>query len=110
MSKGNAVGNLQKEDFELFDNRKPQIISHFSVEQPGAQAAKERLTSDANPGEQQPSVPERYIALVFDDIHLKFGDLVRREWPLSAISRLCGPRTASAIFSTSGQTTSRLHG
>jgi len=30
-SKGNALGNLHKEDFELFDNGKPQVISHFDA-------------------------------------------------------------------------------
>ena len=35
-AQGHAVGNLHKEDFELFDNGKPQAISHFSVEQPGS--------------------------------------------------------------------------
>jgi VWFA-related protein len=104
-SKGNAVGNLQKEDFELFDNRKPQVISHFSVEQPGAQAAKERLTSDAKPGEQQPSVPERYIALVFDDIHLKFGDLAQTRMAAERHIATLRPTDRVAIFSTSGQTT-----
>src|SRR5574340_965591 len=31
-AKGQAVGNLHQEDFRLFDNGKPQTISHFSVE------------------------------------------------------------------------------
>ena len=73
-AQGHAVGNLHKEDFELFDNRKPQVITHFSVEQPGSQAARERTTSDQKTG--TPSVPEHYVAFVFDDIHIKFGDLV----------------------------------
>ena len=29
-AKGRAVGNLKKEDFQLFDNGKPQVISSFS--------------------------------------------------------------------------------
>lgn len=103
-SKGNAVGNLQKEDFELFDNRKPQVISHFSVEQPGTQAAKERLTSEEKPGEKQPSVPEHYIALVFDDIHLKFGDLVQTRQAAERHIATLRPTDRVAIFSTSGQT------
>src|SRR5208282_5071684 len=35
-ARGHAVGNLHKEDFELFDNGKPQVISHFAVEASGA--------------------------------------------------------------------------
>src|SRR5271163_2592149 len=49
-AQGHAVGNLHKEDFELFDNRKPQVITHFSVEQPGSQAAREETTSDQKTG------------------------------------------------------------
>src|SRR5580704_18468332 len=30
-SRGNAVGNLQKSDFLVFDNGKPQTISSFAV-------------------------------------------------------------------------------
>ena len=104
-SKGNAVGNLQKEDFELLDNRKPQVISHFAVEQPGTQAAKERLTSDAKAGEKQPSVPERYVAFVFDDVHLKFGDLVQARMAADHHLATLLPTDRAAIFSTSGQTT-----
>ena len=37
---GRAVGNLKQEDFELFDNRKPQVIKQFAVEKPGSQAAQ----------------------------------------------------------------------
>ena len=102
---GHAVGNLNKEDFELLDNRKPQIISHFSVEQPGTQAAKERLTSEEKPGEKQPSVPERYVAFVFDDIHLKFGDLVQARMAADHHLATLLPTDRAAIFSTSGQTT-----
>ena len=31
-SKGQIVGSLSKDDFRLFDNGKPQTISHFAVE------------------------------------------------------------------------------
>src|SRR5712692_2489614 len=38
--KGRAVGTLHEEDFKLFDNKKPQIISHFAVETPATELAK----------------------------------------------------------------------
>jgi len=31
---GKVIANLQKQDFQLSDNRKPQVISTFSVETP----------------------------------------------------------------------------
>jgi VWFA-related protein len=102
-SQGHAIGILHKEDFELFDNRKPQVITHFSVEQPGSQAAAERKTSDENGG-KLPSVPERYIAFVFDDIHLTFGDLVQARTAADRHLATLRPTDRAAIFSTSGQT------
>ena len=104
-AQGHAVGNLHKEDFNLFDNGKPQVISHFSVEQPGTQAAKERQTSDEKAGEKLPSVPEHYIAFVFDDIHIKFGDLVRSRTAAERHIATLLPTDRAAIFTTSGQTT-----
>ena len=104
-SQGRAVGNLHKEDFELFDNRKPQVISHFAMEQPGTLVAKERKTSDESGSEQLPSVPERYIAFVFDDVHLTFGDLAQARTAADHHLATLQPTDRAAIFSTSGQTT-----
>ena len=110
-SKGHAIGTLRKENFEVFDNRKPQVITQFSVEQPGAQVAMESNNSQAGtdqpPPEQRkiPAVPERYVAFVFDDVHLKFNDLAYVR--TAADHHLAGlqPTDRVAIFSTSGQTT-----
>ena len=101
-AQGHAVGNLHKEDFELFDNRKPQVISHFSVEQPGSQAARDRTTSDQKTGTA--SIPEHYVAFVFDDIHLKFGDLVPARLAADKHLATMLPTDRAAIFTTSGQT------
>ncbi len=104
-SQGHAIGNLHKEDFQLFDNRKPQIITHFSVEQPGAQVAKERQTSNEDASGKLPSVPEHYIAFVFDDIHLTFGDLAQTRIAADHHFATLQPTDRAAIFTTSGQTT-----
>src|ERR1022692_2148195 len=39
-SKGQAVGNLTRDDFQLFDKGKRQEITQFTVEKAGGQAAK----------------------------------------------------------------------
>ena len=103
-AQGHAIGNLHKEDFQLFDNRKPQIITHFVVEQPGSQVAKERQTANESGTDKLPSVPERYIAFVFDDIHLTFGDLVQARTAAEHHLATLQPTDRAAIFSTSGQT------
>jgi VWFA-related protein len=116
-SQGRAVGNLQKQDFQVFDNGKPQTITQFSIdkaapatmEPSGATPAKG--SSSANGPANEPvenvkatAAPQRYTAYLFDDVHLKFGDLIpARQAAERHLASL--PSTGrAAIFSTSGQT------
>jgi len=107
---GHVIGNLHKEDFQLFDKGKPQVISQFSVEQPGAQVALASKSSEPSPGEtpaaaaKSPDVPERFIAFVFDDVHLQFGDLSQVRSAAERHLASLVPTDRVAIFSTSGQT------
>jgi len=113
-SQGHAVGNLHKEDFQVFDNGKPQVISQFEVEQPGALTAKARQKSDDNFGEvpptdtafnpgNAPAVPERFVGYVFDDVHLQFGDLAQVRNATERHFATLKPTDRAAIFTTSGQ-------
>jgi len=112
-AKGRAVGTLHKEDFQLFDKGKPQVISQFSVEQPGAQVALESKSSEPVAGvapaeiatTKAPDVPERFIAFVFDDVHLAFGDLAQVRAAADRHLATLLPTDRVAIFSTSGVTT-----
>ena len=101
---GKAVGNLKQEDFQLTDNGKPQVISKFSMEQSGAKRAPKPATSGPPIEDAGPKLPERYIAYLFDDIHLKFADLAQvREAAWHNLQTL-QPTDRAAIFTTSGQT------
>ena len=82
-AQGRAVGNLKKEDFEVFDKDKPQVISGFTIEKragldigtKAAEPAPAPVTPTVAP--QPASVPERFIVFLFDDMHLAVGDLLR---------------------------------
>ena len=114
-SQGHAVGNLQKEDFQVFDKGKPQVITQFDVEQPGTAAAKAReksvenaadiLSSEATANTQNaPVAPERFVAYMFDDVHLEFGDLARVREAAERHFATLRPTDRAAIFTTSGIT------
>jgi VWFA-related protein len=105
--KGNAVGNLRKEDFQLLDNGKPQVIQQFTVEQaakPAAAPAKPPAPTEQNAEELPPPVvPNHYVAYVFDDIHLAFEDLARVRDAATRHLATLAPTDRAAIFTTSGQ-------
>ena len=106
-SHGNAVGNLHQEDFELFDNRKPQVIKHFAMEQPGSHTPavpQEQPKSPDNPNAPLPPpiAPTHYVAYVFDDVHIAFGDLAHvRDAAFHHLGTLTATDRA-AIYTTSG--------
>ncbi|HZS54031.1 MAG TPA: VWA domain-containing protein [Bryobacteraceae bacterium] len=110
---GKAVGNLTKDDFRLFDKSKPQVIARFSLEASSKTAklppSAETPTGAEHSVESNPALaemPERYVAYVFDDLNIQFGDLVRVQQ--AAQKHFAGhlqPTDRAAIFSTSGQTT-----
>lgn len=108
-SQGNAIGTLQKEDFQLFDDKKPQVITRFSVQKPGLQIVREQQTSQslngtpADASSPAPNLAERYIAYVFDDVHLEFGDLAQAREAAKKNLKTLQPTDRAAIFTISGQ-------
>lgn len=111
---GKAVTNLTKEDFRLFQDRRPQYISHFSVETPAsaAQQVVRGVSGDAAVADQamvfKPgalTMPTRFVALLFDDVHLNLQDLMQvRLAALRFLDESVEPSERIAIFTTSGQT------
>jgi len=113
-SQGRAVGNLQREDFQVFDKGKPQVISQFEQEQPGSSATKTVHKADDNSGASTgdasaravsaTAMPERFVAYLFDDVHLEFGDLAHAREAAEHHFSALRPTDRAAIFTTSGQT------
>jgi VWFA-related protein len=105
--KGNPVGGLHKEDFEVLDNGKPQTISQFAIEGPGTRAETSIAAVEAGPATATeaaaPVIPTHFVAYVFDDVHIDFGDLVLLRQAASRHMDTLQPTDRAAIFTTSGQ-------
>ena len=112
-STGKVVTNLKKEDFQLSDNRKPQVISTFSIETPESHKVASTMkpvepSADSNAPADSPAIaalPQRFVAVVFDDTDMLNEDVV---WVRSAATRLftsLAPTDRVGIYSTSGQVT-----
>ncbi len=112
-SHGKVVSNLKKEDFQLFDNRKLQTISSFSVETPETRTAS-AVASTAAAGSSSSAdvaggkavvLPQRFVSMVFDDVHLSMADAV---FVRDSATRFFGALAASdrvSLNTTSGQLT-----
>ncbi len=106
-SQGHAVGNLKQEDFQLQDNGKLQVISKFAMEKAGAPPPViHQEPSPETPGQNGASLvlPKRYIAYLFDDIHLQAGDLALARNAADRHFQTLLPTDRAAIFTTSGRT------
>jgi len=102
---GNAVGGLKKEDFQLFDNRKPQVITKFAVEGSKIKPVPSAASEKHSPEQAEIALPDRYIAYLFDDVHLTFVDLTQvRQAALRHLATLQATDRA-ALFTTSGRNT-----
>jgi VWFA-related protein len=110
---GKIVSNLKKEDFQLYDNRKLQTISSFSVETPEKRTASAVASTAGEPSSSSADVaggkavvlPQRFVSMVFDDVHLSMSDAV---FVRDSATRFFGALAASdrvSLNTTSGQLT-----
>ena len=111
-AQGRAVGNLRKEDFQVFDNDKPQAITGFTIQQRAGIAADAHTALPSTvPGvaPQAAVAPGRFIVFLFDDLHLSPSDLSQAQ---KASTRMLAGSLAdsdmAAVVSISGQINSGL--
>ena len=112
-SNGNAVANLQREDFQLFEDGKPQIVSNFTVETLlsasggaiGTKASETKPGATAAPATAAGFLPpSRFVALLFDDPHLNLEDLMQARIAAgNYVDKYLASTDRVAIFTVSGQ-------
>jgi len=108
---GRAIGTLNKDDFQLFDNGKPQIIKHFAVEQPGGSPATPQAPTAVAPAlatapavsPAPPQIPDRFVIYLFDDVHLENKYLLPSRAAAERHIATLRPTDRAAVFTTSGQ-------
>jgi len=104
-AKGNAIGGLHKEDFELLDNGKPQTISQFEAETPKTMVAPpEAAPAEDSTVHRLGTVPARYIAYVFDDQHMELKDVETVREAARRHFQNLRPNDRAGLFTTSGKT------
>jgi VWFA-related protein len=104
---GKIVPNLKKEDFQLADNRKLQIISSFAVETPASHVPTVKVDAVKGATEvtpvKAPELPQRFVTLYFDDLHLSISDVMQSRLAATKLFGAMRSGDRLAIFTTSGQ-------
>jgi VWFA-related protein len=109
-AKGNLMQDLHREDFQLFDQGKPQTITTFGVETPESRRKRAEAAAKTQAGEEGAAadegkavLPQRFVALVFDDIHMKMEDATFVRTSAKALIESMTPTDRMALYGTSEQ-------
>jgi VWFA-related protein len=118
-SQGRAAGKLRKEDFQVFDKDKLQIISGFIVQkrvgvenerQSAGWAQGVPSLAAPNVSPQPSTAPERFIVFLFDDMHLGAGDLMHvQKAATMMLAESLADLDMAAVVSLSGTNSGLTH-
>ncbi len=105
-AQGRAIGNLEKADFQLFDKGKPQVISKFSIQKTGNEGPKSSAPGAPPMRLADTGIASRFVAYVFDDLHLTFADLaLAQKATIKHITTDLQTTDRAAVYTTSGRVT-----
>ena len=109
---GHAVGDLKKEDFQVFEHGKAQVISGFTVEKREVTESASGAAAQLNTAKAPPAsavLPKRITVYLFDDLHLGAADLAYlKKIDASALDGALVNSDMAAVVSTSGKVNSGL--
>jgi len=112
---GKQVTDLQADDFELFEDGKPQTVTNFSyvanvVATPSTAAAtptaktKDKIAPPIPPAVARPTNTRRTLALVIDDLGMSFQSIAdARRQARKFVNEQIEPNDLVAIIHTSGE-------
>jgi VWFA-related protein len=108
--RGVPVGGFTADDFEIFDNGKPQEIAFFSVQGNNRTTAAQATQAAGTPaGSFGPAVqgppPPRSLALFFDDTHASMADCHRAVLAAEKVLAEAQPMDRIALYTGSGSVT-----
>lgn len=96
-SKGRPVIDLQREDFQVQDDRKPQPITLFSADRGAGRGAPPAPFSAAAPA-QNAETPAGYSLILLDWINTPYPDRYRAKQAVLDLLKKFQPRQRVAIF------------
>ncbi len=110
-AQGRMVRDLTKDDFQLFDSGKLQVISQFSTEgqaapsevTPPAPAQPSAITLQAPATKAGQTIPQNFVALYFDDLAMGAGDILRTRQAAEQYLASLAPDQIVAVFTSSGE-------
>jgi VWFA-related protein len=108
-AQGNAIGNLAKEDFQVFDKGKPRVLAGFTaVKRATEPSGNSSRPSDPNSSAAvhqppSPTASQRFVIFLFDDFNLSIGDLAQVQQAITnVLDTSISPSDMVAVLSSSG--------
>jgi VWFA-related protein len=106
--KGNLITDLQRDDFQIKDNGRVQVVTSFTATALDGGKGQTASTpaqaeSSSTPALPEQRLPARYIAYLFDDLHSYDADLIGTKLAAEKQLRELRPDDRAAVFTTSGR-------